>query len=107
MRVRTTFNSRARGRGGKMKLRSIILFFASLLLFCNSAVHAQTPSSSTATSAAPHDPHAAGISGTVFDPDGRPVAGARITLVYAMAALEVRETNAQGQYRFDDLRAGT
>jgi outer membrane cobalamin receptor len=89
-----------------MKLRSIILFFASLLLLCSSAVQAQTPSSSTATAASQHDPYAAGISGTVFDPDGRPVAGARITLVYAMAALEVRETNAQGQYRFDDLRAG-
>jgi outer membrane receptor protein involved in Fe transport len=89
-----------------MKLRAIVLCFASLLLFFSPVVHAQTPSSATATPNSEHDPYAASISGTVADPDGRPVAGARITLLYAMAALEVRETNAQGTYRFDDLRAG-
>jgi outer membrane receptor protein involved in Fe transport len=35
------------------------------------------------------------------------VSGARITLLYAMAALEVRDTNAQGQYQFENLRPGT
>jgi outer membrane receptor protein involved in Fe transport len=90
-----------------MKLRAIILFFASLLMFFRPAVHAQTPSGATATASSQQDPYAASISGTVIDPDGRPVVGARITLLYAMAALEVRETNAQGQYRFGDLRAGT
>jgi outer membrane receptor protein involved in Fe transport len=90
-----------------MKLRGIVLFSALLLLFFSSVIHAQTPSSSTATPGSRHDAYGASVSGTVFDPDGRPIAGARVTLVYAMAALEVRETDVRGQYRFDDLRAGT
>jgi outer membrane receptor protein involved in Fe transport len=106
MRAWTTFNSRARGRGGKMKLRSIVLPLASLFVFLTPAVHAQTPSTSTGTPGAQHDRYTASISGTVFDPDGRATGGARITLLYAMAAVETRETNAQGQYRFDDLRGG-
>jgi outer membrane receptor protein involved in Fe transport len=107
MRVRTTFNSRARGRGGKMKLRSIVLLFASLLLISTFPAYGQNPNTTTTTSIPANDQHTGSISGTVFDPDGRAVAGSQITLLYAMAALEVRETNAQGQYRFDELRAGT
>src|ERR1700735_4583875 len=107
MPVRTTFNSRARGRGGQMKLRSVILLFASLLLISNFPAYGQNPNTSTATSGSSNDQHTGSISGTVFDPDGRAVAGAQITLLYAMAALEARETNAQGQYRFAELRAGT
>ncbi|HEY4879390.1 MAG TPA: TonB-dependent receptor [Candidatus Acidoferrales bacterium] len=90
-----------------MKLRSIVLLFASLLLISTFPTYAQTSNTATATSGAANDQHTGSISGTVFDPDGRAVAGAQITLLYAMAALEVRETNAQGQYRFDELRAGT
>src|ERR1700722_1222958 len=107
MRVRTTFNSRARGRGGKMKPRSIVLLFASLLLISTFPAYAQNPNTAATTPSPAKDQHTGSISGTVFDPDGRAVAGAQITLLYAMAALETRETNAQGQYRFDELRAGT
>src|SRR6202041_3881746 len=107
MPVRTTFNSRARGRGGKMKPRSIVLLFASLLLISTFPAYAQNPNTAATTPSPAKDQHTGSISGTVFDPDGRAVAGAQITLLYAMAALETRETNAQGQYRFDELRAGT
>src|ERR1700727_3038550 len=107
MRVRTTFNSRARGRGGRNKLPSIVLLFASLLLISTFPAYAQNPNTAATTPSPAKDQHTGSISGTVFDPDGRAVAGAQITLLYAMAALETRETNAQGQYRFDELRAGT
>ena len=90
-----------------MKLRSIVLLFASLLLISTFPAYAQTPNTAMATSRPANEQHTGSISGTVFDPNGRVVAGAQITLLYAMAALEVRETNAQGQYRFDELRAGT
>jgi outer membrane cobalamin receptor len=95
-----------------MRLRSAVLYFASLFLLLACSVRAQTPNSSasgstTATSAAPgftrHQQDAA-ISGTVFDPAGQVVPGARVTLLYAMAELETRETNAQGQYSFERLR---
>src|SRR6202451_35036 len=100
MLARTTFNSRARGRGGKMKLRSIVWLLTSIFVILTPSVHAQSSSSS-------HDRYTASISGTVSDPDGKAVAGARITLLYAMSGLEVTQTNGQGQYKFDDLRAGT
>ncbi len=53
-----------------------------------------------------HDQQDAAISGTVLDPAGEVVPRARVTLLYAMAELETRETNAQGQYSFERLRAG-
>jgi outer membrane cobalamin receptor len=90
-----------------MKLRSIVWLLASLFVFLTPAVRAQTSGNPTTTQGSPHDQYTASISGTVFDPDGKPVAGARITLLYAMAGFEVMQTNAQGQYRFDDLRPGT
>src|SRR5271156_638472 len=102
--VWTTFNSRARGRGGKMRLRSAVLYFASLFLLLVCSAHAQTSNTSAGGSA--HDQQDASISGTVFDPAGQAVPGAHVTLLYAMAQLETRETNAQGQYSFARLRSG-
>jgi outer membrane receptor protein involved in Fe transport len=90
-----------------MKLRSIGLSFASSFLFLALPAHGQTPSTSTATSGTRHDERTSSISGTVFDPDGRAVPGARVTLLYAMTQLEVRETNSQGQFQFEGLLAGT
>src|SRR5271156_4148405 len=90
-----------------MKPRAIAFYFASIFLFFSYAANAQTPNASASSPSTKHGQYTASISGTVFDPDGRIVAGARITLLYAMAALEVRETDAQGKYEFDDLRAGT
>src|SRR6202522_1191131 len=107
MPVRTTFNSRARGRGGKMKLRSIALTFNLLFLFSAFTAHGQTPSNPSAPSSVQHGDRAASISGTVFDPDGRAVTGAQVTLLYAMTQLEARETNSQGQFEFEGRLGGT
>ena len=35
------------------------------------------------------------------------MAGARVTLLHAMAQMEVRETNSEGEFQFDGLLAGT
>ncbi|MGA3298750.1 MAG: TonB-dependent receptor [Candidatus Acidiferrales bacterium] len=90
-----------------MKLRSIVWLLASIFIILNPSVHAQSSSNSTKTLSSSHDQYTASISGTVSDPDGKAVAGARITLLYAMSGLEVTQTNGQGQYKFDDLRSGT
>src|SRR5271154_3815659 len=97
-----------------MRLRSAALYFTSLFLLFACSTHAQAPTTSTggsatATGSAPrstHEQQDAAISGTVFDPAGQVVPGARVTLLYAMAQLETRETNAQGQYSFARLRGG-
>jgi outer membrane cobalamin receptor len=93
-----------------MRLRSAVLYFASLFLLLTCSAHAQTPNTSASGSAiatgSTHDQQDAAISGTVFDPAGQAVPGARVTLLYAMAQLETRETNAQGKYNFAGLRAG-
>jgi outer membrane receptor protein involved in Fe transport len=68
-----------------------------------SVTQAQSPSNSAASST---KSNGASISGTVFDPDGRVVPGAQVTLLHAMAELEERETNAQGQFNFEDLQVG-
>src|SRR5208282_1144140 len=78
------------------------------------SIHAQSSNHTAAgpanaTGSAPgstHDQQDAAISGTVFDPAGQVVPGARVTLLYAMAELETRETDAQGQYSFARLRGG-
>ena len=90
-----------------MKLRSIVWLLASIFVILTPSVHAQSSSNSTKTQSSSHDRYTASISGTVSDPDGKAVAGARITLLYAMSGLEVTQTNGQGQYKFDDLRSGT
>ncbi len=97
-----------------MRLRSAVWYFASLLFFSACSIQAQTPNASPSGStvvrdSAPGSTHGqqdASISGTVFDPAGQVVPGARVTLLYAMAQLETRDTNAQGQYSFVRLRAG-
>jgi outer membrane cobalamin receptor len=89
-----------------MRLAAIILLCASLFLFFAVATPAQSSNTSPASSSAPHDQKAASIHGTVFDPDGRAVASARVTLLHAMAQLEELETNSEGKFQFDGLLAG-
>jgi len=50
---------------------------------------------------------AATIEGAVYDPSGRAVVGARVSLLTSRTALEERETDASGRFRFEGLRAGT
>ena len=66
------------------------LMFASLTC-------AQTPSSS----------HGATIQGTVYDPDGRAVSGAEVSLLSSLVAVAETRSDSRGEYRFEDLRSGT
>jgi outer membrane receptor protein involved in Fe transport len=50
---------------------------------------------------------AATLEGTVFDPSGRAVPGARVSLLQALTPLDERQTDAGGAYRFQGLRGGT
>ena len=90
-----------------MRLRTIILPLASLFLLFAVVTPGQNSSTSAASPGAPRDQNAAGIAGTVFDPDGHVVAGGRVTLLHAMTQLEVRATNSEGKFQFDGLLAGT
>ncbi len=49
---------------------------------------------------------AATLQGTVLDPSGRAVSGARVSLLNPLTPLDQRQTDAQGRYRFDALRGG-
>jgi outer membrane receptor protein involved in Fe transport len=71
-----------------------LLFFTAVLLPCS--ISAQ---SSVAK-------HGAAIHGTVLDPDGRAVPGARVTLLGAMTLLAQTQTNSQGEFRFEGLSDG-
>jgi hypothetical protein len=70
---------------------------------------AQTPGSQQPASkrAASANSSGASIEGTVFDPDGSAVAGAKVNLLESMVAVAETTTDAQGRYRFEDLRDGT
>src|ERR1700733_10219236 len=96
------------GEGDKMRLRSAVLHFTSLFLLLACSAYAQTPNTPPGgpSTGSAHDPQDAVISGTVFYSAGPAVPGARVTLLYAMARLETRDTNAHGQYSFAGLRAG-
>lgn len=49
---------------------------------------------------------AATLRGTVTDPGGRVVAGARVSLLAPLSALDERQTDARGQFAFENLRGG-
>ena len=49
---------------------------------------------------------AATIRGTVLDPAGRAVPGARVSLLAPLTVVEERQTDAQGRYEFAGLRGG-
>ena len=50
---------------------------------------------------------AATLQGTVFDPTGRVVPGARVTILQPLAPLDERQTDAKGAYKFEGLRSGS
>jgi outer membrane receptor protein involved in Fe transport len=50
--------------------------------------------------------YAASIRGTVFDPQGRAVAAAKVTLLTPLNAVEERSTGGSGQYSFTALSRG-
>jgi outer membrane cobalamin receptor len=49
---------------------------------------------------------AATLEGTVFDPSGQAVPGARVSLKRALVAIEERQTDARGVYSFEGLQNG-
>ena len=47
------------------------------------------------------------LAGTVYDPSGRVVADARVSLLASLGLLAEHLTDSRGQYRFDGLRTGS
>jgi outer membrane receptor protein involved in Fe transport len=90
-----------------MRLRTILLPLASLFLLSGVSTAGQTSNTSAASPGGPRNQNEAAVAGTVFDPNGHVVAGARVTLLHAMAQQEERETNSEGKYELDGLLAGT
>jgi outer membrane receptor protein involved in Fe transport len=50
--------------------------------------------------------HAATIEGTIFDPSGRAVPNVRVSLLQSLTALDERQTDAEGEYKFEGLAKG-
>ena len=80
-----------------MRLRVFVPLFFILPLFFAHSTNAQTSGSSRSGT----------IQGTVYDPEGRAVPGATVSLLSSMVAVGDTRTNAKGEYRFDGLLAGT
>ena len=74
-------------RGSDLGLRAVALLF--LLCLIAGGVRAAT------------------LEGTVLDPSGRTVAGARVSLLRQLAPLAERQTDARGRFEFTGLRGGT
>jgi outer membrane cobalamin receptor len=51
--------------------------------------------------------HAANLEGTVLDPSGQAVPGARVSLKKSLVAVEERQADAHGVYKFEGLQDGT
>ncbi len=49
---------------------------------------------------------AAGLEGTILDPNGQPVPGASVSLLRALVVIDRVQTNAEGAYKFADLSEG-
>jgi outer membrane receptor protein involved in Fe transport len=94
-----------------MRLPRLYLLFASVIFLSSGSIHAQTSSTSGANTSSNSNAHtgnqSATIEGTVYDPKGRVIPGARITLLSEMSVLEVRQSNSQGQFKFEGLIRGT
>jgi outer membrane cobalamin receptor len=100
---------REAGEGDAMRLRFFALLFLATAIAVPHAISAQSTGSpqGTASKISPASSSGASIEGTVFDPDGRVVAGAKVNLLDSMVAVAETTTDAQGKYRFDGLRGGT
>jgi outer membrane cobalamin receptor len=92
-----------------MRLRFVIPLLLAVTVLLPHAMSAQTPGSQQPASkrAASANSSSASIEGTVFDPDGSAVAGAKVNLLESMVSVAETTTDTQGRYRFEDLRDGT
>jgi outer membrane cobalamin receptor len=79
------------------------LLFSAVCFFSEFAL-AQS-STTTQTRVAGHS--RATIQGKVFDPEGRVVSRVRVNLLSGLTPIEDRDTDADGQYRFEGLLGGT
>jgi vitamin B12 transporter len=79
-----------------MRLRIPFLFFLTVSLLLPCSIFAQTSAAK----------HGATIRGTVFDPDGRAVPDAQVTLLGAMTVSSQTRSDSHGEYRFEGLAAG-
>lgn len=87
-----------------MRLRVFALLCFALPLFSACTTIAQTSGAHTSASGSLRS---ATIQGTVYDPQGRVVVRASVSLLSAMVAVGGTQTNSKGEYRFDGLLAGT
>jgi outer membrane receptor protein involved in Fe transport len=89
-----------------MRPRISLLFLLSAVLISAPISFAQESGKTKTASSRESNTHSAAIEGTVFDPSGRPVARARVSLFFSLAPIEERLTDTQGQYKFTALASG-
>jgi outer membrane cobalamin receptor len=88
------------------KRRYLILLVLGLVASVPRITLAQSKISQKKTSTTQSQPEKGMLQGKVFDPDGRPVPRARVSLLSGLTPLEERETDAEGKYRFEGLFEG-
>jgi outer membrane receptor protein involved in Fe transport len=79
-----------------MRLRISVLLFLTAVLLLPGSISAQNSAAK----------HLAAIRGTVFDPGGRAVPDAEITLLGAMTVSAQTRSDSHGEYKFEGLTAG-
>jgi outer membrane cobalamin receptor len=87
--------------------RQCRFFFLFLAVCFAPPAFAQTTTSQKGSRGEHDDLQKATLLGRVFDPEGRIVPGARVSLLAGLTTVEERDTDADGQYRFDSLPNGT
>jgi len=84
-----------------MRLRISLLFYFTAVLLLPYPTCAQSSPQTSASS------RGATIRGAVYDPDGRAVPDAAVTLLGSLIAVAETRTDSRGEYRFDGLAGGT
>jgi len=82
-----SFVKSCKSRGHQSCLKTLLLGFLSLFISLGGA-------------------RAATLEGTVFDPSGQVVPGARVSLLESLAVRAERQTDSRGAYKFEGLRSG-
>jgi len=88
------------------KRRYIFLFVFAIVCLVPHFASAQSSKSQKKPDASQNQTQKVTLQGKVFDPDGRIVTGARVSLLAGLTPAEERETGADGQYHFESLDAG-
>jgi len=83
----------------------LILFLISFVFFPGLPFH-KNPDSHNRTSTDSRPVKGSTLQGTVLDPDGRPVANARVALFSGLVSIEQRSTDSEGRYRLEGLIQG-